>query len=219
MTDTTKIKCPKCRVLIPQEDFNISTDIALCRRCSETYSFAKLLEDSETKNIDISIPPKGAWFRRTIRGFVVGATTRHVSAFFLVPFMIAWSGGSLGGIYGSQIASGKFNLVMSLFGLPFVAGTLIFGSIMLMTIMGKVEVVVERNEAYVFTGIGFLGWRRHFTWDKINKIKDVTEYSEGLPYKKIMLTTDTGKEIKFGNGVKKERIDYIRSVLRVMQNS
>jgi hypothetical protein len=219
MTDSTKIKCPKCHFLIPQEDFNISTDIALCRRCHETYSLAKLLEDSEAKKVDITNPPKGAWFRKTMRGFVVGATTRHVSAFFLVPFMIAWSGGSLGGIYGTQIVSGKFNLIMSLFGLPFLAGTLLFGSIMLMTVMGKVEVVVERNEAFVFTGVGFLGWRRHFIWDKIERIKDVTEYSEGMPYKKIMLTTDTGKEIKFGNGVKKERIDYIRSVLRVMQNN
>jgi hypothetical protein len=213
-----KIKCPKCRFLIPIEDVNVSKDIALCRRCDETYSFAELLEESVTEDIDISKPPKGAWYRKTMRGFVVGATTRHASAFFLVPFMTVWSGFSLGGIYGSQIVKGEFNLIMSLFGIPFILGTLFFGSIMLMTVMGKVEVAVERNEGHVFIGVGFLGWRQYFQWDKIQKIQDVTGYNDGTPYKEIALKTDTGKGIKFGTGLKQERLDYIRSVLRMMQH-
>lgn len=55
-------------------------------------------------------------------GFEISATTESPIAFFLVPFMLVWSGGSLGGIYGTQIANGHFNLFLSLFGIPFCNG-------------------------------------------------------------------------------------------------
>ena len=66
-------------------------------------------------------------------------------AFFLVPFMCVWSGGSLGGIYGSQFFQSKFDLSMSLFGIPFVLGTLLFGSFALMTVCGKVVVSIRER--------------------------------------------------------------------------
>ena len=50
----------------------------------------------------------------------LGATTRSPIAFFLVPFMCVWSGGSLGGVYGSQVLNGEFDLGISLFGIPFI---------------------------------------------------------------------------------------------------
>ena len=38
--------------------------------------------------------------------------------------MLIWSGGSLGGIYGTQIANQEFSLLQSLFGIPFIIGTI-----------------------------------------------------------------------------------------------
>ena len=68
--------------------------------------------------------------------------------------MCVWSGFSLGGIYGSQIAAGEFNLGLSLFGIPFVLGTLFFGSLAVMTVRGKVVIAVDRNAGRIFTGVG-----------------------------------------------------------------
>ncbi len=103
--------CPKCRREIPLEDVNVSTDIALCRQCNQPWSYAELVEESNEQAFDPTRPPRGAWFRQNpARGFEVGATTRNAGAFFLVPFMCVWSGFSLGGIHGSQIVKGHFNL-------------------------------------------------------------------------------------------------------------
>jgi hypothetical protein len=60
--------------------------------------------------VDLDDPPRGAWYQVEFNGFVVGATTRHPIPLFLVPFMCVWSGGSLGGIYGSEFVHGTFDL-------------------------------------------------------------------------------------------------------------
>ena len=96
-----KIKCPKCKRIVPADQMNISTDLALCPQCNEGFKISKSL-DIDSINADIlQNPPKGAWFRQETHHIIVGATTRSPEAFFLVPFTCVWSGGSLGGIYGS----------------------------------------------------------------------------------------------------------------------
>ena len=99
----------------------------------------------------------------------VGATTRSVSAFFLVPFMLVWSGFSLGGIYGTHIVKGKFDPMMSLFGIPFVLGSVLFWSLALMAIAGKVEVRIRGEEGTIFTGLGVLGWTRRFRVTEVSR--------------------------------------------------
>ena len=129
---------------IPLADVNVSTDLALCRRCAKNYSYAELASAPATP-VDLAKPPKGAWLTQTVRGFEVGASARHPAAFFLVPFTCIWSGVSLGGIYGSQIVKGRFNLSESLFGIPFLIGTIILGSITLVMLFGKTTVRVENK--------------------------------------------------------------------------
>ena len=107
-----------------------------------------------------------------------GGDDESPAAFFLVPFMCVWSGGSLGGIYGSRIARGQFNLEASLFGIPFVLGTLLFGSIAVMSLCGKAVVRVRGDEGVVFVGVGAIGWRRRFRWG------EVTRVMEGVPQSK-----------------------------------
>ena len=109
----------------------------------EVFRLSSLVQATASGPVDLNEPPPGAWYQEDFDGFVVGATTRHPIAFILVPFMCVWSGFSLGGIYGSQIAQGRFNLFESLFGIPFIIGTLIFGSMALMSVCGKVIVRVR----------------------------------------------------------------------------
>lgn len=208
-----KAVCPKCREAIPLEDVNVSTDLALCRRCEASFSYAELVAEQESGPVDLNRPPKGVWLRRHSRGFELGATTRSPVAFFLVPFMCVWSGGALGGIYGSQIVKGQFNLMMSLFGIPFLLGTLLFGSIALMAACGKVVVRVDGKNGEVFTGVGPIGWRRRFERDGVTAVHR-TEHRGSKGRVSGQITIEGRQRINLAAGLKAERFDFMLAALR-----
>ena len=131
--------------------------------------------DRNLPEFDLHDPPKGAWVRQEMNKLVVGATTRSAAAFFLVPFMLVWSGFSLGGIYGTQIMSGEFDPFISLFGIPFLAGSIFFWGITILTIWGKVELTFSRYGGEIFTGVGKIGRRQKFDWDDISTVQEVTQ--------------------------------------------
>lgn len=170
-----KIQCPKCKQPVPSDQVNMGTDLAFCPHCNEGFKISETVDQEAVNPAILQNPPKGAWFRKEMDRIVVGGSTRSPMAFFIVPFMCVWSGGSLGGIYGSQIRSGHFNLTMSLFGIPFLLGSIVLISISLMTIFGKVEVTIGRVSK-VFTGIGTLGWTRCFEWNEVRTIREDIMY-------------------------------------------
>ena len=49
----------------------------------------------------------------------------------------------MAGIYGTQIASGSFDLKLCLFGLPFLAGTVVLATIILYLLFGKTTVTLS----------------------------------------------------------------------------
>lgn len=209
-----RVSCPRCRAEIPLENVNVATDIALCRRCEETFSFAELSQDREVAEVDTSRPPKGAWYRTQGNEFEVGAVARSASAFFLVPFTLIWSGISLGGIYGSQIAKGQFEWAQSLFGIPFLVGTLVLVPITLMTVFGKVAVRSSGDQGNVFIGVGPLGWKRPFRWGEIKQVRSsLTKWQQNhrnLP----IIELDGPKPIRFGSQLSEARRDFMLAVLR-----
>jgi hypothetical protein len=209
-----KILCPRCRLAIPLDDVNVATDIALCRQCGQTWSYADLNDESKISNFIPQSPPSGTWYQETgPRSFTVGSTTRSPIAFFLVPFMCVWSGFSLGGIYGGQIAKGQFNLGMSLFGIPFILGTLLFGSIAVMAVCGKIAVTVNGDDGVIFTGVGPVGWRRRFNWRSVTSIRRTEKIgNRGSAYEQI--TFEGEKRLNFAAGVKTERLDFMLAILR-----
>ena len=209
----SKLICPKCHSEIPLDDVNVSTNIALCRQCGQTWGYADLIDDT-TVNFNTMTPPNGAWFREMPpRGFEVGASTRSPIAFFLVPFMFVWSGFSLGGIYGTQFVKGHFNLGESLFGIPFILGTLLFGSIAVMSVCGKVVVNVDDENGVIFTGVGPIGWRRRFNWSNVSGIRRTERYgNRGSVSQQI--TFDGEKRMNFAGGMKGERLDFMFAALR-----
>jgi hypothetical protein len=208
-----KVVCPKCGQVLSGDDLNVGTDIARCRPCQEVFELSSLVEAGATGPVDLDDPPRGAWYRDQFDGFVVGATTRHPIAIFLVPFMCVWSGFSLGGIYGSQIAAGKFNLGMSLFGIPFVLGTLMFGSMALMAVCGKVVVHVCDADGDVFTGIGPVGWRRPFNPLEVTGVR-VEPHLSGNSHMAMTVVLDGPRKLRFGSGLSEARRDFVASVLR-----
>lgn len=166
-----KFHCPTCAVPLLPENINLHTDLALCKGCGNLARPSELADDDFTP-VTLTRPPKGAWYRQTMSETVIGATTRNPGAFFLIPFTFVWAGGSMTGIYGSQIQSGEFSLVMSLFGLPFLVGSIVLIATTLMSVCGKVEVRLRDRQGVIFVGVGGLGWKRRIHLDHIDTITE-----------------------------------------------
>lgn len=206
--------CPQCQQSIPLADVNVATDIALCRHCEQNFALSEIVEEQLNAPTALNQPPKGSWFQPTMNGFQVGASTRSPQAFILVPFICVWSGITLGGAYGTQIASGEFNPWISLFGLPFLAGTFFLGSQALMLICGKVVVEVQGNQGVIFTGVGQIGWRRRFTWNEVTAFHITPSYRNRQNTEQ--LTLYGAKELNFASGLTKPRLNFLLGTLRHM---
>ena len=202
------MNCPKCYTEISAEKINIQADIAQCIKCNNVFKISESIGDSYD-GFDVNDTPSGTWIKKDYNSIIIGATTRSPIAFFLVPFMLVWSGGSIGGLYGSQIVKGEFDPFMSLFGIPFLIGSIIFWSFTLMAIWGKVELILDKNGGKVFTGIGSLGISKRFNWNEISSIKEeISNFNyPGSKGSKIIL--EGKKWVSFGLGVKDNRRYYL----------
>jgi hypothetical protein len=173
-------------------------------------------KEEELPLVDLDHPPKGVWFRRTGDGFELGTTTRSWFALFLVPFMCVFSGGSLGATYWPQISKGEFNLGMSLFGLPFLMGTVVIAAVTVMCICGKICVRAQGRDGEVFVGIGQIGFRKCFKWDEIKSVRQLTRIgAKDQGYKELCLETD--KPITVRTNFALGRIQFFAAAIRQLQ--
>lgn len=209
------MRCPKCNTEILREHTNIQTDIAQCFKCDHIFKISETVGNiEEDDDFNINDTPSGTWITKDFDSYTVGATTRSPVAFFLVPFMLIWSGGSIGGIYVTQIIQGEFDPIMSLFGVPFLIGSVIFWGIALMAIWGKVELVLDKNGGRIFTGLGKIGMTKGFMWKDISTIKEVqANYNNrGNAGSKIIL--EGKRRLSFGLGITESRRYYLYKVLQ-----
>ena len=210
------MNCPNCNSVISRENINISTDIGQCQTCDHIFKISENLNNDIDDEFDINTPPNGAWITKKPQQITVGATTRSLLAFFLVPFMLVWSGGSLGGIYGSQIISGKFDLAISLFGIPFILGSILFWGLTIMSIWGKVEMTLDQIGGKLFTGVGSIGRRKTFTWEEISTIKEVQIYNRKSSGQSKEIVLEGKKRISFGTGINESRRYYLYKSLKII---
>ena len=203
-----KPACPACAQSIALDDINVQTDLALCRGCGQIVRLSEINEAGFDESA-LRHPPKGAWYRQTPTETVVGATTRHGSAFFLVPFLCVWSGGSLGGIFGSQIRSGNLHWGLVLCSIPFLVGSVFLGSITLMSIGGKVEVRLRGRRGEVFVGIGPLGWKR------LIDIGQTKTICEGIHDRSPGIELKGRSSLRFGANLSEARRRFVLNALRL----
>jgi hypothetical protein len=196
------------------EDINVSKDVALCRRCDETYSFAELSRGGAPGDVDTARPPDGVWYERQGNEFEVGATSRSWTAIILVPFTALWAVGSLWAIYGSQIAKGTFDPTSSLAGIPFLLGSLVLLTMTLMAVCGKVVVRGSRDGGSVFVGVGRFGWTRRFRWSEIRTARtSLTKWHQNDSHLPIIELVGP-KPIRFGSQLSAPRRAFMLAVLR-----
>ena len=207
------MNCPKCNQTLKAENLNIATDVGMCQKCSTVFKVSDLLLSTpDVTEVDISKPPKGTWVKEGFNDVTIGATTRSPIAFFIIPFMMVWSGGPIGVIYGSQLISGEFDLVSSLFGIPFLIGSVIFWSIGLMTVFGKTELTLTKQGGKIFTGIGAIGKSKKFTWDEITSIQE--DHTYGKKSTQTQLSLQGTRRLTFGVFLNSARRYFIMSAFR-----
>lgn len=207
------MNCPKCKHTIQKEDINVATDVAFCQKCSHVFKLSDLVKTHVFEEaIDLSHPPKGTWVKEGFNAITIGATTRSPIAFFIIPFMLVWSGFSIGGIYGSQLLSGKFDLASSLFGIPFLIGSVVFWSVGLMTVFGKTQLTLTKQGGKIFTGVGGLGKTKKFTWDEITSIQE--DHTYGRKSTQTQLSLQGKRRIVFGVFVNSARRYFIMNAFR-----
>jgi len=206
-----RLHCPSCDALVGAATLNVAKDIGICGGCQNVFTISEAVRAGRAELATFTEgPPSGAALVDTAGGFMVKATTRHPAAFLLVPFMLMWSGLSLGGIYGSQIASGHFHMALSLFGLPFLIVSAWLWPMALMSVAGKVRVSVRGEVAEVFVGVGPVGWRRRFLWDAVTAVRVEDPKQERI----VLQGGARGTGLRFGTALSVERREFMVSALR-----
>ena len=211
-----KFRCPTCGQPFLVENVNIQTDLALCNGCNQ-IAHPSALVDTDYTATSFKNPPKGAWYRSTMNDIVIGATTRHLMAFFLVPFTCVWAGASIGGIYGTQIKNGSFNWMMSLFGLPFLVASIFLIAIALMAVCGKVEVRLRGRHGTIFVGIGPLGWKRAVNLDEVETITEEGLTSRHPGDQGVGIVLQGRTRLRFATNLNETRRYFVLNALRAVK--
>ncbi|MBT1450067.1 hypothetical protein KJ365_04180 [Glaciecola sp. XM2] len=202
------VTCSKCKRKIDANNINVAKDTAFCSSCERLTSLSDILQSTPSKNFRANSPVQGTTLDDQGYMWTVCGSHRSWMALFFVPFTMVWAGGSLSGIYVSQIIKGEFDVTQSLFGLPFLIGSIVLISVCLMSVFGRTLISVENGKALVFIGVGSIGWYRRFDWKTIDR---VTEKHSGQ-YKYISL--EGSKRINLGWGLNGKKQYYIANFLR-----
>jgi len=129
--------------------------------------------------------------------------------------MIIWSFFSLYLIYGDQIRTGNFDIYWSLFGLPFIAGSIFFWSVTFIYIFGKVELRLKKQGGEIFTGIGKIGMTKRFTWDEVERVEEKIKKGKNNNSPLIVMTGKK-KNISFGGFLSPRRRYYLMRTLELI---
>lgn len=215
---THPYSCGSCGAGIALADVNVATDIALCRACGKTMSFSDIAPLPGAVDVDLSRPPKGVRVEDSpIRGRSIIHRKIPLVVLFIIPFTAVWSGASMTGIYGRQLAKGEFDPGISLFGLPFLIGTIVLVSVILFMLFGRWRFSLNRGLLEVATEIGPIGWTRRLVCDKSARvsIRDSAVRHNNVPQKVIHVECQ-GNSLKFGAMIPDDRKTFIAEAIRRM---
>ena len=143
-------------------------------------------------------------------------------AVFYIPFTCVWVGMSMYGIYGKQIVSGSFDLAESLSGLPFRIGSICLVSFCMLMVAGKCSITRSGDQFSVFTGVGWLGWTRSYSWSDFSSIREDSLMSRRSCYWKSTgksIVMEGKRRITFGSMWNDNRRYFVLCALREMMRT
>ncbi|MCB9847899.1 MAG: hypothetical protein H6814_05745 [Phycisphaeraceae bacterium] len=223
------IMCPETGRVIPPENYNVRTDLAISPFTGKQYKLSELIAERARGDEDLELlsnPPSGLREHQGIDGSAVSVSTRNLPiALFMTVFTVFWNSGLLvplvgpwlGGMTGEDGGPApKFgvDLFMTLFFTPFILcgiGTFMYA---LMAWFGRFRVTVNGTQLITFRGVGSIGFRRRFDATRIQKITiEQTSISHNdSPMKAITLWIPEKKNI--GLGIGDVRQAYLAAWLR-----
>jgi hypothetical protein len=197
-------------------DVKVANDIALYRACGKTMPFSEIAPIPGSENVDLAHPPKGVRIEESpIHGRSIIYQKISPVVFFLIPFAAAWSGFSMFGIYGSQLQKGKFDLASSLFGLPFLIGTLFLAFFILFNLFGRWRIGYSGGVLAAAMQVGPIGWTRRMICDKTARvsIRPAKWQKNNVPQNLIQVEYQ-GNTLKFGSPIPDEAKAFIAEAIR-----
>jgi hypothetical protein len=116
---------------------------------------------------DLNALPEGVFYNKNQDSITFGYKKFSKLVFLLIPFTILWGGVSITRIFLPQFSEKDFELTKTLFGIPFLIGTLFLIATIARMLFGKVQFKVEANGGIYSKGIFFKGRIIKFTWDNV----------------------------------------------------
>jgi hypothetical protein len=208
--------CQFCQAPVPLADVNVASDLALCRACGKTMAFSEITAIHGAEEVDLQRPPKGVRIEdNAIRGRSIIYRKISPAVIFLLPFTAVWAGGSMFGIYGTQIKEGQFDLTRSLFGLPFLIGSVVLVSVVLFLLIGRWRIRYSQGLLEAALEIGPFGWTRRLVCDRSARvnIRSANWQNNHTPQELIEVECQ-GNTLRFGSPIPGEAKAFIAEALR-----
>lgn len=232
-----KATCPACRVEIPADGINASTDIAHCPSCNQIHRLSELVNPDAARDSEILLDtaPRGTTIRDEGSETIIEASLRSMgqTAFFCF-FSGFWN--LITSVFVTLAVTRLLNLppgntvteegtnepmsvgmawFMLLFMTPFILVGITTAGIALTTLFGNIRVRFSALDASVATGVGPLRWTRRFDPASVDSIRETTSkfQTNERSHQQITLTAGS-KKISFGAMLSDSRRNWLAAVLR-----
>ena len=198
-----------------------------CPHCGRVVSEEDLLDPDYDRDEFGSVlsmpPPKHLEVKTEIDGIMPVTTVRYrrvnPMAFLLVPFTCVWAGCSLSGIYGSQIARHAFDLKLSLFGIPFLIGSLILVSACLFMLFGRRTLTLSAGKGRYFAGVGPFGRTCSFSYNRETQVSSNVTLSRrrggtAATHSLLLTNAASADSVRVCSGFSEDASIYAAAILR-----
>jgi hypothetical protein len=237
--------CPECGQPIATADINMPQGVALCRACGKLSKLSEIVEEPAADPSAITQPPAGCSYDATPSGnTVVRATTRSVgTAIGTLAICLFWNGIVsvfllivIGGFYSYFIgplphafpmqsprpapghsAMGLGMLIfMSIFLTPFVVIGVGMIWAFLLSVAGRVDVIINGADGIVRTGVGPIRLTKRFDASQVKRVSlGETRYKENGRTKELIEIEAAERIARFGTMLSQERREWMRTVLHI----
>jgi len=158
--------------------------------------------------------PPGAFFWKTADGFVLGGTTRNAASLLLVPTLLVVGFLPVVLLLSAQFRSGEFSWFLSVICLFFVGVSLFVGYFTMMSLYGKVVLVVNGDDAMISKGFGSIGSKRCFDWSKIERVMHGEHEELSDPHYALFLESSNQEPIEFAGEISMERRRFMYQAIK-----
>jgi hypothetical protein len=213
-----KLRCPRCKSDINDEDIELSSETAFCYYCDKDFDCAGWIEAHLADPNYLQHAPQGCSFSQHATGFRVSVPSRSYWWMILLPGAIAISGVACLTVLEAwhRLDPGKTIMELLLLALVLLAVALLVWFKALCSMFGRITVQVEEENGEVFRHVGSLGWRTHFDWALVEKVRVSNYYREDCATSQ-QIWLDGDRTVLLGRGLKRERLWFLFAALRCMR--